>query len=50
MTLKFKLIVTNDPKTEEFEFDTLEALQAKVVELTPKPEEKPVEPAPAEGQ
>lgn len=43
LNLKFKLIVTNDPVVEELEFETLEQLQAKVVELTPKPE------PPAEG-
>lgn len=35
MKLKFKLIVENDPVVEEHEFETLEALQAKVTELTP---------------
>jgi len=35
--LKFKLIVVNEPVTEEIEFETLEALTAKVNELEPKP-------------
>lgn len=50
MELKFVLKVTNDPVVEELEFDTIEALQAKVAELTPpapEPEEKPEE-TPAE--
>ncbi len=47
MEMKFKLVVTHEPVVEELEFETLEALQAKVAELTP-----PVSPAgvPTPGQ
>ena len=39
LQLKFKLVVTNDPVVEELEFETLEQLQARVAELSPKPAE-----------
>ena len=47
MVAKFKLTVTGDAPVEEFEFDTLEELQAKAAELGIL---NPVPPVPLEGE